>query len=503
MLTGGEKDMTPPTLIQEKTIPANYSTHFSSKTIQLNFDEYIQLKDQKKNFFVNPPINEISLEEKGKVILIHIGEPLKENTTYTFNFGSSIQDITENNPLKDFKYVISTGNFIDSNFIDGIVYDAFLKSPMENIRVFLYEKKLDSLTENTIPSYMGFSNNSGNFMLNNLKAGQYYLMAVEDKNGNNLPDPKSEKIAFDTSFVASLPLNDSSDKNILHLFMHDMPLKILEKKYTPPGRFDVVFNKKLALTDIEVAQQNYYIQQKNYSSDTFSFWVDSIPNSPLSFDLAIEKESFLKELKINTYQPSSKDTTLTFKEKNLNNLHPGESLQIKFKHPLKKINSEKLLFLIDSVETKKKYTFNGELWSFNIPEAANSSLELLAEPGAFESIYGFISDSIHLIFSQKKSSSYGNIYLNVNCEKCDSFIIQLIKQDIIIQSFNCSSALKDTINMCNPGDYKLRVIHDLNKDGVWTTGDFNANAQPEPVYYYNEPMEIKPGWSIDIHWVIQ
>ena len=95
-------------------------------------------------------------------------------------------------------------------------------------------------------------------------------------------------------------------------------------------------------------------------------------------------------------------------------------------------------FLIDSNNADKNYSFNTELWSMKIPESPNSSLELIADPGAFESIYGYKNDSIHLIFRQKKRSSYGDIYLNVKCENCNSFIIQLIKQDNIIQSFICN-----------------------------------------------------------------
>ena len=220
--------------------------------------------------------------------------------------------------------------------------------------------------------------------------------------------------------------------------------------------------------------------------------------------LIIEKEEFSKELKVNTYKSTSIDSTLSFKERNLNNLRPDTPLQIIFNHPINKINSDRLHFLIDSNNADKNYSFNTELWSMKIPESPNSSLELIADPGAFESIYGYKNDSIHLIFRQKKRSSYGDIYLNVKCENCNSFIIQLIKQDNIIQSFICNDhTFMDTITMCNSGSYKLRIIHDLNGDGEWTTGNYNTNTQPEPVYYYNEPMEIKPGWNLDIRWVIQ
>ena len=505
LLTGGDKDIKAPVLNQEKTIPQNYSTNFNAKIIQLYFDEYVQLKDQKNNFFVNPTIEKIRLEEKGKSILIHLEEPLKEKTTYTFNFGTSIQDITENNPYTDFRYVLSTGSFIDSNFYRGSVYDAFTKKPLENVKVLLYEKKLDSLTEKTSPNYLCNTNEAGNFILNNLKEGEYYVMAIEDENKNNLPDPKNEKIAFNPNFINSLSPGDSTTiKDTLLLFMQDNPLKIIERNYTPPGKFNVLFNKKIATSDIKIDSINYFIQPRKFPSDTFSFWIDSIPNSPLSFQLTIENESFSKGLKINTFASTSKDSNFTFKAKNINNIKINQPLKLLFNHPIKKINYKKLHLLIDSAETDFIDSFDGALWSMLFPTISNTELTFMADPGAFESIYGQKNDTIELIFKQKENSLYGDLFLNIKCEACDQFIVHLINREALVTSFNCNEeSLIDTIPLCNPGSYQLRLIHDLNGDGEWTTGDFNSKTQPEPVYYYNEPMVVKSGWSLDIKWVIQ
>ena len=52
------------------------------------------------------------------------------------------------------------------------------------------------------------------------------------------------------------------------------------------------------------------------------------------------------------------------------------------------------------------------------------------------------------------------------------------------------------------GFYRLRVIYDLNGDGVWTSGDFDSGRQPEPVSYYPGEIEIKKGWEVDQKWDI-
>ena len=259
MLTGGEKDIKAPSLIEDRTNPKNFSTNFNSKVIQLYFDEYVQLKDAKNNFFVNPTIENINLEEKGKSILIHINESLKQNTTYTFNFGSSIQDITENNPYIDFNYVLSTGDFIDSNLYHGCVYDAFSKKPLDNIKVMLYENKLDSLTEKTTPNYLCTTNELGKFKLGHLKEGSYFILAVDDKNKNSFPDPKNEKIAFDFNPIETLLPGDSSANDTILMFLQDAPLKVLEKSYLSTGKFQLLFNKKIDINNIKI----YIIKNKN------------------------------------------------------------------------------------------------------------------------------------------------------------------------------------------------------------------------------------------------
>ena len=49
-----------------------------------------------------------------KYIEIKLLDSLKPNTTYSFNFGQSITDYNEGNPYSQFKYVFSTGNYVDS-----------------------------------------------------------------------------------------------------------------------------------------------------------------------------------------------------------------------------------------------------------------------------------------------------------------------------------------------------------------------------------------------------
>ena len=137
--SGGIRDSIPPVII--KINPENYSTNFNEKEIKIYFDEYIKLKDINKELIISPPLKyqpEITPLTIGKFIKIKLGDTLKKNTTYSFNFGKSIVDNNEENKLEYFRYVVSTGNYIDSLKLKGAVNDALLLNTEETTTVMLY-----------------------------------------------------------------------------------------------------------------------------------------------------------------------------------------------------------------------------------------------------------------------------------------------------------------------------------------------------------------------------
>ena len=137
--TGGDKDTIPPIL--EKAIPINKTVNFKEKRIKIYFDEYIKLKDVKTQLIISPPQkNEPIITPVGtasKFISIKILDTLDANTTYLYNFGNSIVDNNEENKLGNFKYVFSTGTYIDSLEVTGEVKDPMVKETSKNLDVML------------------------------------------------------------------------------------------------------------------------------------------------------------------------------------------------------------------------------------------------------------------------------------------------------------------------------------------------------------------------------
>ncbi|MEQ9581626.1 MAG: Ig-like domain-containing protein, partial [Arenibacter sp.] len=105
--SGGDKDITPPKLV--KAEPNNMSINFKTNKNRLYFDEYDKLKDNEKQLIFSPPLKYTPLispqGSANRYVEVILKDTLKANTTYTLNFGQSIIDNNEGNPLSYFTYV--------------------------------------------------------------------------------------------------------------------------------------------------------------------------------------------------------------------------------------------------------------------------------------------------------------------------------------------------------------------------------------------------------------
>ncbi|MDO4230280.1 MAG: Ig-like domain-containing protein, partial [Capnocytophaga sp.] len=199
--TGGPQDKTPPKLLS--TEPKSGTTRFEQKKIRLLFDEFVITKDLRKQLIISPPMENFPTIEPtsaSKKLEINIVDTLKPNTTYVLNFGNSIQDYNEGNPYTDFKYVFSTGDYVDSLSVKGIIKDAISPKPDNFVSVMLYdynEKYHDSLIYKGRPTYITNTLDSlTSFKIDYLRDGKYVMVGLKDKNNNYRFDQKEDKIAF-------------------------------------------------------------------------------------------------------------------------------------------------------------------------------------------------------------------------------------------------------------------------------------------------------------------
>ena len=230
--SGGIKDVTPPTIV--KSDPENQSVNFDGDEIKIQFDEYIKIKNLQRQLIISPPMDPIPeitpLGNASKDIKIKITDTLSPNTTYAFNFGNSIVDNNEENPFPYYKYVFSTGDYIDSLSVKGQIIDATLKKPDDFVSVMLYEVDstlTDSIIYKKQPRYITNTlDSTTTFTLENLKAGKYLMVAIKDENQDYKFQPKTDKIAFQDTYV-DVPTDSLFT---LKLFKEELDPKIIRPR---------------------------------------------------------------------------------------------------------------------------------------------------------------------------------------------------------------------------------------------------------------------------------
>ncbi len=500
-IDGGLKDTLAPVL--KMSFPKNGSVNFSGKEIKLVFSEYVKLKDLEKQLIVSPPMlktPQVSPTNASKILTIKLEETLLPNTTYSFNFGQSIEDNNENNPYKQFKYVFSTGNFIDSLSVGGSIKDAFDKKVDNFVSVMLYEvdeKFNDSLIYKQNPRYITNTLDSLKvFRIENIKAGKYLLVALKDKNGNHKFDSRTEKIGFQKQFI-TIP-NDTAFQ--LELFKEALPFKAFKPKQVSGNRIILPFEgngKDLKLVLKNGSETLKTLVTKLEKKDSVQVWYNPIKVDSLKLSVSKNKysEDFVVKIK-----PQKKDT-LSFNAIQNGNLSFREKFAIHASNPISKIDNSKIQVLNkDSVAVKfstKYIEMNQDIEiDFKIEPLQKYKFKLL--PGAMIDFLDQKNDTLNYKIDTKNTTDYGNLTVVLEKAKRYPLIVELTddKGKVYISEFVEKQKNVD-FNLIEPSKYTLRIIYDDNKNQEFDSGNFLEKRQSEEVYYHPKEIDVRSNWDVN------
>lgn len=193
---GGAKDTLPPLLA--KANPADSALNVKTNRIVLEFSEYIQMQSGAQQTIVVSPVPEVQpiIEARLKNVTIKLKDSLKPNTTYSINFGDAIQDINENNPIRNFTYVFSTGSTIDTGKLSGRIVLAESGLADSTILAILQPELSDTAVRTKRPMYSARLNKEGFFSFRFIAPGTYNVFALKDIDGNLKYDQPTEIFGF-------------------------------------------------------------------------------------------------------------------------------------------------------------------------------------------------------------------------------------------------------------------------------------------------------------------
>ncbi len=505
-ITGGLKDTLAPVL--KMSSPKNFNTNFKGREIKLVFDENIKLKDLNKQLVISPPMKYepiISPQTASKFINIKITDTLLENTTYSFNFGQSIADNNEGNPYNQFKYVFSTGNYIDSLALGGRIKDALEKEADSFVSVMLYEVNdsfKDSIPYKESPRYITNTLDSlKTFRLENLKAGKYLLVALKDKNNNNKFNPKEEKIGFIKQFI-TVP-NDTVYE--LELFQEKIPFRSFKPTQASGNRLVMGYEGEMTFTKHkpEITLKNKgeilpSITTRLPKKDSLQIWYKPLKTDSLAVAVNKDKYSANYLLKIK----NQKKDSLTFTSVNSGTLNFRDRFAIESSIPLIHFDNSKIK-LINKDSTAVAFTteydsFNQKLF-FDFKPLPAEKYTFTILPGALTDFYENPNDTLNYNINTKELEDYGNLKIKLENVKHYPIIVELTdtKGDVVASEYTESNPAVN-FNLLNPAIYNLRIIYDDNKNKRYDPGNYLEKKYAEEVVYFSKEIDIRSNWDVEL-----
>ena len=504
---GGPKDEDAPLFVTAN--PPYETINFDKKEINIYFNEYIKLKDLRKQLIISPPLNPANpslISPQGspsKFINIKILDTLKDNSTYIFDFGNSVQDNNEANILERFKYVFSTGSYIDSLNLSGNVKNSFKSESVEDIKLLLYRldsSYTDSAVYNRKPDYVTSSLDSSNYQFTNLRKGNYLLVALNDERSDYIFNPKADKIGFLKDTI-TLP-RDSIIFDPISLFKEELPYVFRRGKELRKGQLIFGYQgkpKNLKVETLSPVPDNFQtIIFPEKGKDTVNLWHS-----------LIDKDSLVFKISNNTVYDT---VTVKLRKKELDSLKvndiTGGVLNLKdtlfftTNNPVVKIDTSRIVFKhTDSISFPYK-TFISKKESkigFLFEKKQKKPYKVNLYPNALTDIFNTTNDTISSLFRTRGTEDYGEISITVQNSKNIPVIIQLTdSNDATVVQETSSKNKKISFNLLIPKKYKIRIIYDLNRNGIWDTGNYLDKRQPEHVEYFPEVQEVRANWLLPI-----
>jgi Big-like domain-containing protein len=505
-LSGGDKDILPPEVKEE--IPANETTNFIEKTITVEFNEFISLDNLSSQLIVSPLMDETpDIAVKGKKLVVKIKSELKPNTTYSLNFGDAIKDITEGNIYPNYKYVFSTGSFIDSLNYEGKVIGAFDLTPKENFFVMLYDEFEDSIPKTKKPRYIAKTNKDGDYQITNISKGKYKLFALTDINSNYLFDLPNEEIGFYNELIQ---IDSSKTNNTIYSFTENTDLQYVTKSSnTAYGKIVLEFNMPADSIIIKSLNEDISLDIEEVSDDKKkkTFWL-SDPSFTEKLDIVVyNNKAIIDTLELELINPDLfLDSTLTVNTNVGVKFDLNTAIQFTTAQPIAGIDTSKISLLEDSIKVDFKFTqdsVNIRRYNLIYPFKEKTDYLLFAESSVFTDIYGLQNDTILKTFKTKRESDYGNLVLNVTPNITDNYIIHFTLNNKIVETRYGVGKAVFNFDYLTAGRYGIKLIVDRNNNKSWDTGNYNEKLQPEEVIYYEGKIAIEENWDNKIDWIIE
>lgn len=449
---GGPRDTLPPRLVNVS--PLDSTLNFNSNKVVFHFNEFVELDNVIEKLIVSPTMKRTPvITAKLRVVTLEIKDSLQPNTTYTFNFGDAVKDVNERNPIEDFQYVVSTGDYMDSLQLTGKVLVAETGKPDSNIAVMLYSNLEDSVVSKEKPLYLSKTKGDGSYRFRNLKPGTYRLFALKEEDRDYQYTQPDELIAFSDSLVR---LSEN---------MYDLNLALFNEVDT------------IKLEDEPEVTQPEPDKDKDKEKKRK-------PRLQVGFDLSGGQQEL------------------------------GDSLTMTFNFPIRSLDTAQIGLYEDT--TRKQVPFSlhpadttGKAFKIAYNWKPGKPYEIILPAGFATDTSGLQTAKADTVNFQAKSlDDYGTIKVELTVsdsarqvlpenDTSYQFVIQLVSGTDLKYTGVVTNGRWER-GLIQPGEYTIRIVVDRDKNGKWDTGSYYGvpKKQPETVFSFKDPINIKKNWTV-------
>lgn len=434
--SGGPRDSLPPVL--RTVTPPDSSKGFSARTITFTFDEYVELAEVQKNVLVSPtPEVNPQVESKLKTVTVKWEDTLEANTTYSINFGSAIQDINERNPLRNFTYVFTTGQYFDSLEFRGNVILAETGGVDSTLFVLLHRTGEDSALVNKKPRYMTRVDKKGEFRFRTLAPGTYHVYALKDDNGLGKYFSTEQLFAFADSPVV---IADSTNPVTLYA---------------------------------------YSVKRPPETSSAPSAQVPSQPNEVARLRFSTSLTGAVQDLLL----PFSLQFTVPLKT---------------FDPALVKVSTDTSFIPVTGYTWELDTLKQKATLVTNLREDTRYNIVLEKEFGT-DTLGHQLLKTDTLSFQTRRQSEYGSLRIRLkNADSLQRPVVLISQSGRLVKSASLAKGEFFT-PLFLPGTYELALLYDRNNNGQWDPGEFfGKRIQPEIVKPVKTKLVVRASWENEI-----
>lgn len=561
--SGGPYDLEPPKIVSIS--PGFNATNVTKNKVEIIFDENVVIEKPNEKVIITPPQQLLPvIRSVNRKVTVELRDTLIPNTTYTVDFTDAVSDNNEKNVFENFSISFSTGDIVDTLAISGKVVAASNVEPVSGIYVGLHSNLNDTAFTKTKFERISRTDERGNFTIRGIAPGRYRIYALEDISRTYMYTNLGANVAFldtiiepsstpdmhkdtvftvkngektidtirDVHFTRFIP-----DDIVLRTSISDFKRRYLQKYERIPNRIMLYFGAPAPLPELKPLSfeqnQDWYVLEKNVTQDTLTYWIkdrDILEMDTLKFEMSYYETDSLnqnilvtdefaffergrRKEKEKKKKKKEEEEEIVFLNIN-NNLNSSweiyNNITLEFEEPIEGTLNDKVKLqrLIDTVYTDiTDYqivvdSLNPRLYTIKHKWGYGEGYSFAIDSASVRSLYGLWNNKLEQKFRVKKKEDYGNILLEISgIEGLPAFVELLDKSDKPIRKSVVKKGIIIFRNV-NPGEYYARIVIDKNNNGVWDTGNFDENRQPEEVYYYDNFFNVRAYWDNEEKWVV-